>query len=938
MSKKYHQTNRQRRTKKRFVWTLIKWGFILGLLCFILLTFWIAALAKNLPDPQKLSERQQAQTTKIYDRTGDVLLFEIFNERKRTLVELNEIPDYAVNATLAIEDKNFYEHKGVAFKSIARAAISNVLGRKSGQGGASTLTQQLIKNAIVGDEHTIVRKIKEAILATQLEKKYSKDEILQLYFNEIPYGSTNYGIEAAAQSYFAKQVQDISLSEAATLAALPQAPTRYLNNIPRLQIRRDYILDVMVEQDKISAEEARLAKLDDIEIKQRVDNNIRAPHFVMMVKEQLSNTLGEKLVETGGLKITTSLDYDLQEIAEEEITAGVEHNREHNQAENAALVAIDVPTGEIRAMVGSRNFFDDEYDGQFNVALAPRQPGSSFKPLVYVAGFEKGYTPKTILYDVNTSFSNAIGEPYEPKNYDLKERGPVTIRQALQGSLNIPAVKMIYLAGINHVLDVAENLGYTTLSDRSRFGLSLVLGGGEVTLLEHTTGFATFAREGTYMPPVSILKVEDDDGTTLFEHEEKKGKKVIDRNAALQLSNILSDNEARTFAFGASSVLQIGERPVAAKTGTTNDYRDGWLLGYTPSFAAGVWAGNNDNTPMRKGSGGSTAAGPIWQKFMQRALAGTQIQTFPTPEQVKTDKPVLMGQDPGLQEVEIDIISGKLATEHTPEETRLTKKFFAGHSILYHIDKNDPQGKPPTNPESDAQFASWEKGIFEWAGKTDEELNKVPLEISEPPTEYDDIHKPQFTPTISILEPSKGDSVGRNFVARATASSKQGVVRVRYFVDGVAVGESTSGPEFEKNLNLGQFVSGFHTFEARAYDKDSNVGIQKFDIILTGQSDSPTIVWEYPPPNITITEIEFPFTFEFRPTMPSRINAITVKMKKGNGETEDVATYTENISGNMTYTWEKIPDEAGQYEFQFHVLYDTVKASTPPSLPIFVNK
>ncbi len=938
MEKKYHKPYKKRRAKKRFFWKLIKWGFGAGLLMFILLTIWIASIAKDLPDPEKLSERSLGQTTKIYDRTGEILLFEIFNERKRTLVSLDDIPDYAVNATLAVEDKNFYNHKGVAYKSIMRAAVSNLLGKKSGQGGASTLTQQLIKNAIVGDDHSYIRKIKEAILATQLEKKYTKKEILQLYFNEIPYGSTNYGIEAASQSYFAKKVEDISLAEAATLAALPQAPTRYLNNLTRLQDRRDFILDLMVEQEFASESAARAAKQVDVEIKQSVDNSIRAPHFVMMVKEQLSQTLGEKLVETGGLKITTSLDYDLQEIAEEEVKKGVDHNREHNKATNAALVAMDVKTAEIRAMVGSRDFFDKEYDGQFNVALAPRQPGSSFKPLVYVAGFEKGYTPKTILYDVNTAFSNAIGKPYQPKNYDFKERGPVTIRKAIQGSLNIPAVKMIYLAGISHVLDVADSIGYTTLGDRSRFGLSLVLGGGEVTLLDHTSGYASFAREGVYIPPVSILKVEDDDGTTLFEHEKKRGKKMIDKNAVRQLSNILSDNNARAFAFGLNSVAQLGERPVAAKTGTTNDYRDGWLMGYTPSFAAGVWAGNNDNTPMRQGSGGSTAAGPIWQAFMQRALAGTEIEQFEPPEEPKTKKPVLIGQDPGLQEVEIDTISGKLATEHTPEETKEKKKFFAGHSILYHVNKEDPQGKPPENPQEDAQFAAWEKGILEWAEKTDEELEKEPIEISEPPTEYDDIHKPEFTPSISIIEPTRKQTVNRVMTARVNASAPNGVKRVRYFVDGIQVGEVFSGEEYAATLNLGQFVSGFHTFEARAYDADYNVKSQSFTINLTGQSDTPTVVWNYPPANVTLTEVEFPFTFEFRPTMPSRINKVTLYIKKKAGELLETIIFDGNISSNMTYTWENIPEDSGIYEFSFTAHYDSGQTTNSQTLPVFVSK
>lgn len=944
MSHKYHHGSshhrRKKPKKKRSVWRLIKHLFILGVIGFIALTLWIVSISRNLPDPTKLNERQVGQTTKIYDRTGETLLFDIFNEQKRTLVELDDIPEYAVQATLAIEDKNFYEHKGVAYKSIARAAVSNILGRRAGRGGASTLTQQLIKNAIVGDDHSYIRKIKEAILATQLEKKYTKDEILQLYLNEIPYGSTNYGIEAASQSYFGKSVGDISLSEAATLAALPQSPTRYLNNFERLQERRDHVLDVMAELNHISQAEADLAKEDDINIQKRIDNSIKAPHFVMMVKEQLSESLGERIIETGGLKITTTLDYDLQKIAEEEIAKGVEYNRENYEAENAALVAIDVETGEIRSMVGSRNFFDEEYDGQFNVATSPRQPGSSFKPLVYLTGITRGYTPNTILYDVETEFANSGEDAYAPKNYDLKERGPVTIRKALQGSLNIPAVKMIYLAGVANVLDFADGLGYTTLSDRSRFGLSLVLGGGEVTLLEHTNAFATFAREGKHLPHVSVLKVEDADGTVLFEHKPEREKEIIDRNAVLWLTDMLKDNNARAYAFGANSVLQLGERPVAAKTGTTNDYRDGWLMGYTPSLAAGVWAGNNNNTPMRD-AGGSRAAGPIWQAFMQRALSGTPIEQFEKPEPIETEKPVLAGQDPGLQEMEIDTISGKLATEFTPDETRETRKFFAGHSILYHVDKNNPQGDPPANPDSDPQFKAWEDAIIEWAGKEDEEEGKLPLEISEPPTEYDDIHLPELKPVIALLEPAGQTTVGRTLTVRTEAQAPQGIDRVRFFVDDIQLAETTTGgPEYQATLNLSQFVTGFHTLEVRAYDKDFNVGKASTQLNITGASATPTALWTYPPKNSILTLLEFPVTFQFRPTQHTRVNKITLH-RRHTSETfkEDIKTFEgEDITSNMTYTWEKIPEKAGSYEFSITITYDDELTAKSEKLPIFVSK
>ncbi|HEX9679172.1 MAG TPA: transglycosylase domain-containing protein, partial [Candidatus Saccharimonadales bacterium] len=445
----------------------------------------VAWVARDLPNPNRIIEREVAQSTKIYDRTGEQLLFDIHGDEQRTLVPLVEIPDDLIHATLTAEDRKFYEHGGISITGIIRSAIRNVTtgSRVSG----STLTQQLVKNAILTSDKTYTRKIREIILSWQIEKNFSKDEILQLYFNEIPYGSVAYGSEAAAQTYFGKSVRDITLPEAAILAALPQSPTRYSpygSNVDLLIGRQHWILDSMAELGYITEDDAEFAKNQPLEFKERQVSNITAPHFVMYVRELLTEKYGEVVVEQGGLQVVTTLDLFKHELAEEVMQELAEKNLDW-EASNAAMVVIDPKTGQILTMLGSRDFFNEEIDGQVNVATRLRQPGSSFKPIVYTAAFRKGFTPDTVLYDVETDFVNYDGNDYSPRNYDLAEHGPVTIRQALQGSLNIPAVKAIYLAGVDNVIDLAEDLGYTSFQNRSRFGLSLVLGGGEVQLLEH---------------------------------------------------------------------------------------------------------------------------------------------------------------------------------------------------------------------------------------------------------------------------------------------------------------------------------------------------------------------------------------------------------------------------------------------------------------------
>ena len=635
---------------------------LIGVIGFAILVAWYS---RELPDPNNLQERNIAQSTQIYDRTGEHLLYEIHGDENRTLVKLDELPEYVGWATIVIEDRDFYKHHGFNLKGIFRSFVSNII--RGGRAGGSTITQQFVKNSILSPEKTYTRKLKELILSVQLERKFSKDEILQMYLNEIPYGSTNYGIESASQSYFGHTARELTLGEAAMLAALPQSPTRYLNDQEVLTGRAHYILDEMAELGYITAEEADAAKAEDVKIRPQVDN-IQAPHFVFYVKQFLSEKYGERAIEQGGLKVISTLDKEMQDIAETAVREHVDAKGASLGLSNGSLVAIDPKTGQVLAMVGSKDFFDDEIDGQVNVALRPRQPGSSFKPIVYTEGFKKGYTADTILWDVFTSFKTAI-KNYEPRNYDLSERGPVTVRTALQGSLNIPAVKMLYLAGIDNVLDFAEKLGYTTFGDRSRFGLALVLGGGEVKLLEHTGAYAVFANEGVKQNITPILKVEDPWGKMLEEWKPEDGERVLDENNARLITDVLSDNSARAYVFGTGSNLQLGERPVAAKTGTTNDYRDGWTIGYTPSLAAGVWVGNNDNSPMSAVASGVTGASPIWHNIISELLKNRLPHQFIKPS--------------SLVPVEVCSLNGLLPCEGCPTKTEY---FLPGTEPKVHCD------------------------------------------------------------------------------------------------------------------------------------------------------------------------------------------------------------------------------------------------------------
>lgn len=829
---------RKRWLKRLFVfatWIVII-GFIGSLAVF-------AYYSKDLPDPEKIGQRQIIQSTKIYDRTGEILLYDIHGEEKRTVIAFEEIPQYVKDATIVSEDDNFYHHFGLDFKGIIRAFFANIRGNKISQGG-STITQQFVKNAILSPERTITRKIKEAILAVGLEIKYSKDEILNFYLNQVPYGSNAYGIEAAAMTFFEKHAQELNLAESALLSVLPRATTYYSpygSHPEELKERQEQILDRMVHFGYINKEQAEQAKKEELNFTNE-KTGIKAPHFVMYIREYLEERYGKEYVEKGGLNVYTTLDWDLQKIAEEIVFNNAEYNQKNHNAHNAALVAIDPKSGQILSMVGSKNYWGESepnnctpgrtclFDPNVNVTIRLRQPGSSFKPFAYAAAFKKGFTPDTIIFDLETEFAVGGAASYTPQNYDQKFRGPVTLRQALSQSLNIPSVKTLYLAGINETLNLAEDMGITSLKDRSRYGLSLVLGGGEVTLLEETAAFGVFANEGKKHPIVSIIRIENSKGEILEEYEEKSSQ-IIDKEVTRLINNILSDEQARTPMFGSNSQLSLGERPAAAKTGTTQEYRDGWTIGYTPSLVAGVWAGNNYPKSMAKGAGIYVAA-PIWNEFMKKAYQikyqtsniksqtpdnyfdlPKEIENFTEPKPINTEKDILNGKFANEIKLKIDKISGKLATDFTPPDLIEEKIYREVHCILYYVDKNNPQGSG--NSKDDPQFNNWEPPVIKWAlsPERNEKYN------TPPPTEYDDIHTEENQPTVIITSP-KDQAVltNRRIEIKASARAKLNIKQLDFFFDGKLIGTDTTRP-YKTSFYLPSDTRGIkHNITVKAYD------------------------------------------------------------------------------------------------------------------------
>ncbi len=708
--------------KKHYKDVLIDTGIATFVILMILiggLFIWVSTL--EIPDLSSFDQRRIEQSTKIYDKTGEVLLYDLHQDVRRTIVPFENISYHIKNASVAIEDDEFYKHIGIDPLAILRAALANFFsGDLLGGQGGSTITQQVIKNSILEKEKKLTRKVKEAILAIKIERVLSKDEILGHYLNESPYGGTIYGVEEASQSFFGKSASDITLPEAAYLAALPQAPTYlspYGTHKDALDARQKLVLKRMLINEFITQEEHDSALATVVTFQPQAITGIRAPHFVMYIREQLVEKFGEEALSEKGMKVITTLDWELQQEAERILKEHAEDVQTRFKADNSGMVAVDPQSGDVLVMVGSRDYFDTTIDGNFNITVSPRQPGSSIKPIVYASAFAKGYTPETKVFDIKTQFSS-VCEPwdlsgtdpcYSPNNYNNKFVGPISLRNALAQSLNIPAVKVLYLTGIKDAIKLAGDMGISTLNDPDRLGLTLVLGGGEVKLLEHTGAYGVFANEGIKAQQRAILRIEDMSGNTLEETPVSESR-VLDKNVALQISDILSDNAARTPLWGGNSLINFKDRDVAAKSGSTNNSRDAWIMGYAPNLAVGIWVGNNDNSPMNGLSG--LIATPQWREFMDIALAKRETKYFSEPQAINPNiKPVLRGEIFDTATLIQSMQSGST----TPDLAGVASNI---HTILHFVDKRNPLGPYPSNPTADSQYQNWEYAVQKWAEGT----------------------------------------------------------------------------------------------------------------------------------------------------------------------------------------------------------------------------
>lgn len=738
--------------------------------------------AKDLPSPDKINAQVTAQSSKIYardeaDHPGHgTLLYEVYGDKNRSIVQFDQMPQYVKDATIAVEDKNFYHHGPLSFLGILRSAWIDIVFRGAYQGG-STITQQYVRNALLTTDKTFGRKVKEVILAIEIEQLYKKDDILKLYLNEIPYGSSAYGIEAAAKTYFGRDAKDLDLAQSALLAAIPNAPTYYSpygSHQDALVERQHTVLDLMVQQKYITAAQADSAKkenaLAEVQPRSNAYAGIKAPHFVLYVIEQLEAKYGAATVEEGGLKIITTLDPTKQDLAEKAITQNMAGVRAGGGS-NAALVAQDPKTGQVLAMVGSYDFNNPDF-GAYNVATALRQPGSSFKPITYSSAWRGNWGPGSTIYDVPTDF----GGGYKPQNYDQRTHGVLSMRSAIDGSLNIPAVKTLYIGGIDNALSLAKNMGITTLNQpASTYGLSLTLGSGEVKLVDMVNAYSVFPQLGLKHNQVTILSVTDPRGKVLEQYKPDTPKRVLDPQIAYLMNNTLSDNNARAFIFGQNNPLTLPGRPVAAKTGTTESFRDGWTMGYTPSLVSGVIVLNNDNRPM--GLEGVLIASPIWNQFMKTSLAGTPVEQFTPVPGIKTiTLDANTGKLPGpgakatrtdifpswykpapfdaTKLTKIDSVSGKLATDCTPPDAIQTVSSTEMHAEI-----------PPNDPS----YARWEAPVRVLAASLGYNGSTIP-------TDSDNVHscsdtKPQIT-SFTASPPSGADF-------NLTASITQGTFPIK---------------------------------------------------------------------------------------------------------------------------------------------------------------
>ena len=735
-----------------------------------------------------------------------------------------------------------------------------------------------------------------------------------MYINEIPYGSNAYGIDSAAQTYFAKSARELTLEEAATLAALIQRPTYYWNNQDVLLGRKDYLLGEMASEGYITQEEAESAQQTEIAFQRRRED-ITAPHFILSyVRPYLDETYGEEVVERGGLTVTTTLDVNHQEWAEEAVASGKDTVVARGGS-NAALVSMDTKTKQVLAMVGSFDYFDSENGGQTNAAdpPVPRSPGSSLKPLVYATGFEQGFSPEMQVFDLETTFP-LISGPWTPQNYDFTERGPVTLRKALQGSLNIPAVKVLHLVGFDALYDNLENLGYTTFTERAPH-LSLVLGGGGVKLVEHVYAYSTIAREGEKHPSTSVLKVTDASGDVLEEWEESDPIQAFDREAARTLNSVLSDDSARAYVFGTGSKLTLPGRQVAAKTGTSTDNIDNWTIGYTPSLAAGVWVGNNDNSSMNGNATGAGTAAPIWNAYMRKATEGLPAETFKSAPSSDSENPWLLGQIDESVTYSVDTITGKVipddCIEDYPKRYITTKEFKVTHNSLHYVNLKDPGGDPPKSPEDQKYYSQWEPPVASWV------LGQPDYLTGEP--EYTDcgLRDPEKLPTVNILSPTEGEQLTPETFdvdIRIKPGQNLKTTRVEYYIDDNLVDTQTSSP-WTTDYTASSLTSGRHELMVKATNSLGNYDTDTTNFYFDIPSEQTLSITEPKGPELPSNTDE---VITLSVTDADAISQITVFESRADTETilETILAPTKNT---QTINWNTGGE--GSVELYFSITY-----------------
>ena len=792
-----------------------------GIVALIILFIWFS---KDLPTPSKVV-RRDGYSSKVYDRNNNAL-YDIYSQAKRDPVVFNDIPDYLKKATIAVEDKSFYTHSGIDLLTPLRI-VKNLFYFGKITGG-STLTQQLTRNVLLTTDRTITRKIKELILSIQIDAKYSKDEILGMYLNEAPYGGASWGVGPAAEQYFGKEVKDLNLVECAILAGLPQLPSVYspYSSTPKAYINRtNHVLNRMVEDGYIS-KELSITAMDEVKNYKfaGVNSTVKAPHFVFWIKELLAEKYGKEVVENGGLKITTTVDLDLQEQAEKIVSDEIDKSEKLGISNGAALI-IDPTNGQVLAMVGSRGYFSDKTDGAFNVTTqALRQPGSAIKPVTYLAGLKKGMTAATMIMDTPVTFAGVGGQKnYSPQNYNGKFNGPMSLRNALGNSINTTAVKTLANVGVENMLKLAYEMGMSTLEptkeNLSKFGFAVTLGGAEVKMIELASAYTAFANGGDSMKAIGILKVEDRNGRVLEEYKVPDSKKVMTPQEAFIISNILSDNSARELTFGAVNGLQISNYQVAVKTGTTNDKRDNWAIGWTPNLLTAVWVGNNDNTSMGKIASGVSGATPIWKKIMLASLPKRNKEDFPIPS--------------GIVNLDVDSVSGYLAHDgftsrkeyfidgtqsSVSDPIHLNLKVCKGvtglatpddiangnfdYKEFFRFKENDPVSTDGIN--------RWQEGIDKWISEQSDNGKYFPVE---------NYCRSDGMVNVGIESPRNESTVSKQFDIKINTTSLKKIVEVKLWIDGV---EKKTWTEKPYEITINDLTDGPHLIKVKAIDKDGN--------------------------------------------------------------------------------------------------------------------